>query len=74
MMTPVIEHPEARIIVLKFKDGKEAKIRADKICEPYETDNTYRLKLEGHIVAKYSKESVEGWHLQNKPTSKPLTR
>ena len=73
-MIAVVEHPESRIIVLKFKDGKEANIKADKICEPDESNDAYRLKLERQIVAKYNKDIVDGWHLQNKPEVAMLTR
>lgn len=64
-MTPTVEEPEVRYFVVRFEDGKEATVRADKVCRPDAKDGrNYRFKLDGVVVAEYAASAVTGWRIQ----------
>ena len=66
-MSPTVEQPRERWYHLKLKDGEIVIVRAERICKPDETDQTYRLKREGQLVGEFQADEVAAWWVAEEP-------
>lgn len=59
-MTPVIETKPTKLFKVAL-ERHVMEVVADTISEPDRRSDYYELKLEGEIVAKFSRHAVKGW-------------
>jgi len=62
-MTPTVEEPEVRNVVVLLNDGRKATFAAQTLCKPDDSHSTYRFKRDGMVVAEFAKDAISGWHI-----------
>ena len=65
-MSPTVEKTERIYWISLRSKTSPIHVRADVICEPSSTEESYRLKREGQVVATFKAEDVTGWWLEDK--------
>lgn len=59
-MSPTVEKTERIYWISLRSKTSPIRVRADVICEPSNTEDSYRLKRDGHVVATFKAEDVTG--------------
>ena len=63
-MTPCVKEPPRRQFAIRFTDGAEKVVRADKLTRPSSPMPWYSLERDGEVVAEYDAKGVSGWCME----------
>ena len=71
-MAPTVERVE-RFYCFSIRSPPDTiRIEAEILCEPSATNEKYKLKRKGEVVASFDADEVRGWWIEDKPASSKL--